>query len=195
VHRSQELMDELRRAKAEVVKLNTEIAKITQELEKFPPLSDRVAVDITEEDAVIFLTAGSEFTLTRDELQVLVEMLGGSPKEGEEEGEEEPADLLFSWPDRVDDKEMATFVADKITDLAALHGDPGDWYYRVRRGTPLQTIFSDGKTWKFRQFLARKARNKMPQKLVIEVVSRAKSGKPCQHVLTRTLWFGGPESK
>jgi hypothetical protein len=194
-------MDHLRRAKHEVAQhadkvadLNSQIAKISQELEAFPSLSDDVAVDITG-DAVIFLTAGSEFTLTRDELRVLVEMLEGSPKEEEGEGEEEPAGLFLGWPVRVDDKEKATFVADKITDLAILRAGHGEWYYRVRRGTPLQTIFSDGKTWKFRQFLSRKALNKMPQQLVIEVVSRAKSGKPCQHVLTRRLWFGGPESE
>lgn len=206
MHRSRKLMNELRRAELEMVEheskveaLNTEIAKISQELEAFPSLSDYVVVDITA-DAVIFLTASSEFTLTRDELQVLVELLGGEPEEEDEEeedeedgGEEDGGEE--EWPDYINDKAMASLVVDAVTKKALLYSSRENWYYRVRCGNPLKTVFSDGRTWKFRQFLARKAQNKNPQKLAIEVIGRARNGRPCQHVMTRTLWFGAPESE
>ena len=199
MHRSRQLMDELRRAKREVMKheseievLNTQIAKVSQELEAFPTLSDQMAVEITEND-VIFLTANSEFTLTLDELQVLVEMLDRThfEKAGEKAVAKASADLRCFCSSR----EAADSLADEVTESALNASPRGSWYYRVRTGSPLRTVFSDDKTWKFRQILRRKAQNKNPQKLVIEVVIRAKNDNPCRILLTRTLHFGGSPAK
>ena len=197
MHSVHDLMNELRRAQAaaaeyanKVADLNTVIANITEELEKYPTLSDRVAVEIGD-DMVTFMTSEEMFSLTRDEIQILVELLGGA-EEAEEAEEAEQAEV----PDLPSDSSRAAVFSNKedthaFVDLleaiaiAKMEGNSG-WYYRVLDASTRRKTFVTEKTWQLRQFLRRKAQLKNAQKLVVQIVQT----QPNRPLMARTGVFG-----
>jgi DNA-directed RNA polymerase subunit F len=194
MHSVHELMNELRRAQAaaaeyanKVADLNTVIANITEELEKYPTLSDRVAVEISD-DMVTFLTSEEMFSLTRDEIQILVELLGGA-EESEQADEAEvpdpPSDS--SRAPSFSNKEDTHAFVDHLEAVAIekMSGSVG-WYYRVLDADTRRKTFSTQKTWQLRQFLRRKAQLKNAQKLVVQIVQTH----PNRPLMARTGVFG-----
>lgn len=176
MHSVHELMNELRRAQAaaaeyanKVADLNTVITNITEELEKYPTLSDRVAVEIGD-DTVTFLTSEEMFSLTRDEIQILVELLGGAEEpEQAEETKVQPAPSDSSRCPVFNNKEDTHAFVERL-ELEAPTLTDGDFYYRVHDANTRRKIYSTPKIWQLRQFLRRKATRKNAQKVLVQIV-------------------------
>ena len=121
--------------------------------------------------------------ITRDELQVLIEMLGGQEEPAAEKAIAQKPDLLsFNNTEDVD-----AFVEEaRQAGVERVSKSSGLAYYRVRSTDPRKTIFSSTRIWKLRQFLRRKAQNKNSQKLLVEVLASGKG----QILWNKTAVFG-----